>query len=241
MTAVHLINRLASRILDFQSPIKLLEKNYPEVRLKTSLPVKIFGCVAYVLNLFHKQDKWSPKALKCVFLGYSSIHKGYKLYHPVTRKYLVSKNVIFDETTFYYKTDIHETLKDLDYLKLLDVQTEIRGSQKESTHPATNSSCPELVLPEGPQEKDPQEENPHEEIPPSEQDSQVSPSTQNSREAISLEEGKISPEPSPDPLPKYYEHHPKKIPTEEEIKGEWSKVDCRSTTAWSPGGARNIV
>ena len=95
-----------------------------------------------------------------MFLGYSSTQKGYNLYHQVARKYLVSKNVVFDETTVYYKIDRHETLQDLDYLKLLDVQTEIGGSQEESTHPSTNSSYLRLVLLEGPQEKDPQEENP---------------------------------------------------------------------------------
>ena len=46
--------------------------------------------------------------------------KGYKLYHLVTRKYLVSKDVVFDVTVFYYKLDHHDSLRDLDYLKLLD-------------------------------------------------------------------------------------------------------------------------
>ena len=58
MTVVHLINRLPSRILGFQSPLEILEEKYPEVRLKTGLPVKIFGCVAYVHNLVHKNNKW---------------------------------------------------------------------------------------------------------------------------------------------------------------------------------------
>ena len=80
----------------------------------------MFGCVAYVHNPTHKTNKWSAKAFKCVFLGYSTTQKRYKLYHPVTRKYLVSKDVVFDETIFYYKSDHHESLRDLGYLKLLD-------------------------------------------------------------------------------------------------------------------------
>ncbi|XP_078445030.1 uncharacterized protein LOC144714200 [Wolffia australiana] len=79
LTATHLINRLASRILNYQSPVDILETQFPNVRLKTGLPVKIFGCTAYVQNPVHKHDKWTPKGLKCVLLGYSTTHKGYKV------------------------------------------------------------------------------------------------------------------------------------------------------------------
>ena len=120
MTAVHFINCLPSRTLQFQSPIGILEKVFPDTRLKTGLPIMIFGCVAYVHNPAHKTNKWSAKAFKCVFLGYSSTQKGYKLYHPVTRKYIVSKDVIFDESVFYYTSDHHDSLRDLGYLKLLE-------------------------------------------------------------------------------------------------------------------------
>lgn len=71
-------------------------------------------------NPIHKLNKWSSKALKCVFLGYSTTQKGYKLYHPITQKHIVSKDVIFDEKTFYYRNERHNTLRDLDYLKQLD-------------------------------------------------------------------------------------------------------------------------
>ena len=101
MTSVHLINRLLSQTLDLQSPLGVIEIFFPEVRLKTELPVKIFGCVAYVHNPVLKKNKWSTKAVKCVFLGYLNTQKGFKVYHPITRKYRVSKNVIFDEKTFY--------------------------------------------------------------------------------------------------------------------------------------------
>ena len=43
MTTVHLINRLPSSSLKFQSPIGILEKLFPEVQLKTGLSIKIFG------------------------------------------------------------------------------------------------------------------------------------------------------------------------------------------------------
>ena len=100
MTAIHLINRLSSRILGMKSPLQLLEEKYPKVKLKTGLPVKIFGCIGYVYSPAHRTDKWSTKGLKCVFVGYSTTQKGYKLY-------IVSKDVVFDENQFFYKPIRH--------------------------------------------------------------------------------------------------------------------------------------
>ena len=41
------------------------------------LPPRIFGCVAFVHVLDPGLDKLSPRARKCVFLGYSRTQKGY--------------------------------------------------------------------------------------------------------------------------------------------------------------------
>ena len=57
MTAIHLISRLPSRILGMKSPLELLEVQYPAVRLKTSSPVKIFGCIGYVYSSAHRLVK----------------------------------------------------------------------------------------------------------------------------------------------------------------------------------------
>ena len=61
----------------------------------------------------HKKNKWSTKALKCIFLGYSNTQKGYKVYHPITRKYMVSKDVIFDEKNFFYRPTGSGNLRDI--------------------------------------------------------------------------------------------------------------------------------
>ena len=42
--------------------------------------------------------------------------QGYKVYHPLTRKYLVSKDVVFHETTFYYPSKVMKELRELPYL-----------------------------------------------------------------------------------------------------------------------------
>ena len=64
MTAVHLINRLPSKTLGLLSPINILENLYPSVGLKTGLPNRVFGCVAYVHNPTHKHNIFFQKKKK---------------------------------------------------------------------------------------------------------------------------------------------------------------------------------
>jgi hypothetical protein len=44
-----------------------------------------------------ERAKFSPKARKCVFVGYCVYQKGFRLWDPVQRKFFVSRNVIFNE------------------------------------------------------------------------------------------------------------------------------------------------
>ena len=57
--------------------------------------MKIFGCPAYA-RVDH--GKLEPSYVKCVFLGYKNGVKGDKLWCLETRKIIVSRDFIFDET-----------------------------------------------------------------------------------------------------------------------------------------------
>jgi len=72
LTACHLINRMPSNILNHKSLFSLL---YPTCSLFPLTP-RVFGCVAFVHVLDLGQDKLSPQAHKCIFLGYSLTQKG---------------------------------------------------------------------------------------------------------------------------------------------------------------------
>ena len=57
--------------------------------------MKIFRCLAYA----HVDNrKLEPRSMKCIFLGYKSSVKGYKLWCTEIRKLVISRDVIFDET-----------------------------------------------------------------------------------------------------------------------------------------------
>jgi len=70
LIATHLINRLPSRVLDFKSPLEVLQERQPDLT-----HLKVFGCTCYVHLLATLHDKLDPKAVKCIFLGYSKTKK----------------------------------------------------------------------------------------------------------------------------------------------------------------------
>nr|XP_016492553.1 PREDICTED: uncharacterized protein LOC107812042 [Nicotiana tabacum] len=102
-TACFLINRMPSSVIDGNMPYSVLFPN------KSLFPVepKVFGSTCYVRDVRPSLTKLDPKAVKCVFLGYSRLQKGYRCYSTELGKYIVSTDVVFSETTpFFYAPPI---------------------------------------------------------------------------------------------------------------------------------------
>ena len=59
--------------------------------------LNFFGCVAYAHIPDEMRRKLDKKGQKCIFVGYSEDTKAYKLYDPVTRKVIISRDVQFVE------------------------------------------------------------------------------------------------------------------------------------------------
>lgn len=67
--------------------------------------LRIFGSLCYPCLRSHAPNKFAPRSTKCVFLGYSKIHKGYFCLNLLTKKIIVSRHVIFAEQVFPFKDD----------------------------------------------------------------------------------------------------------------------------------------
>ena len=102
MTAAHLINRMLMKVIGYESPINLLNVSFPSIKLSTGLAARIFGCTAFVHQKFGKLDL---RALRCVFVGYSSTQKGYRCYHPTLHKFFVSAEVKLVERKLFFGID----------------------------------------------------------------------------------------------------------------------------------------
>ena len=75
LTASYLINRTASQTLITQSPLQLLSTAFPLIKLEDGLSKSVFGCACYVHLYLNQTNKLSPRALNCVFVGYSNTQK----------------------------------------------------------------------------------------------------------------------------------------------------------------------
>ena len=59
--------------------------------------MRVFGYLSYALVPQTQCKKLDDKAIKCIFVGYSTESKGYMLYHPQIKRILVSRDVVFVE------------------------------------------------------------------------------------------------------------------------------------------------
>lgn len=105
LTSAYLINRLPSKTLQFRTPLNLLVDYFPTANLFNSLSPKVFGCSAYVHSTQPNRSKLDPKALKCVFVGYSPTQKRYKCYSPLLKRCFVSCDVTFFENRMFYSKE----------------------------------------------------------------------------------------------------------------------------------------
>lgn len=95
MTAVHLINRLPTTVLQNKTPYESLYEEPVEYDR-----LKIFGCLAFAYNNASASDKFSARGVPCVFLGYPAKKKGYKLLNLINQNVFVSRDVKFHEQVF---------------------------------------------------------------------------------------------------------------------------------------------
>jgi transposase InsO family protein len=95
--AVYIMNLTPIVVVHGMTPEEKFTSKKPDV-----LHLRVFGCISYVHVLDEKRSKLDPKVEKCIFIGYSLEQKGYKCFHPSTRKLQVSRDVVFHEMVSWY-------------------------------------------------------------------------------------------------------------------------------------------
>ncbi|CAL2259750.1 unnamed protein product [Prunus armeniaca] len=98
LTSVYLINLLPTPILNWDNPHTRLYGSPPSYS-----SLRVFGCSCFPHLGSFVSDKLSSRSIECVFLGYSSQHKGYRCLDPTTGRVYISRHVVFNETIFPYK------------------------------------------------------------------------------------------------------------------------------------------
>ncbi|XP_019086343.1 PREDICTED: uncharacterized protein LOC109126896 [Camelina sativa] len=108
LTAVFLINITPSPLMLNRTPYELLNVKKPDYTF-----LRTFGCLCYVSTNSKDRHKFSSRADKCVFLGYSFGYKGYKVLHLDSNVVSISRNFVFHETIFpFVETRLNTSVHD---------------------------------------------------------------------------------------------------------------------------------
>ena len=94
-TACFFINRMPSTVLNWATSYHQLFPN----NLLFPIDLKVFRCTCFVRNVCPQVSKLDLKSLKCIFVGYPRVQKGYRCYCLTLRRYFVPTDVAFFETT----------------------------------------------------------------------------------------------------------------------------------------------
>ena len=70
--------------------------------------LRVWGCVAYAQVPKETRRKLDPNARKCIFIGYALTCKQYRLYDPISKRLIISRDVIFNEKESYHTQVVGE-------------------------------------------------------------------------------------------------------------------------------------
>jgi hypothetical protein len=100
LSACYLINRLLSRVFDNNTPLGRLLNTQPDYTL-----LRTFGCICWPNLRPYATRKLEFRSQLCVFLRYSSFHKGFKCLDKKIGRIYISSDVIFYDNVFPFFVD----------------------------------------------------------------------------------------------------------------------------------------
>ena len=112
----------------------MIDKTPQEVWIgkKTSIKhLKFFGCDAYVHVPKEKRSKLDNKVEKCIFIGYKDGMKGYKLWNPITKKTVYSRDVVFQEVKEVPRQEVNPMEKEPE-----KIEFKLEGEESDSIEEA---------------------------------------------------------------------------------------------------------
>ena len=120
-SAIYVLNRTLScsntSNSSTKTPYELFYKKKPNIE-----NLRVIGCRAYVHVPDCKRKKLDSKATPCWLVGYGEETKGWRLWDPVSRKIILSRDVIFDEHLLIsdFRDDSYHNASNQSYGTILD-------------------------------------------------------------------------------------------------------------------------
>jgi hypothetical protein len=95
--ATYLINQTPIKTLSYDTPIHKLLGAQPDYS-----SLCIFGCACWPNIRSYKSHKLQLHSIRCVFIGYSNMHKEFTCLDVSKGRIYISCDVIFDESVFHF-------------------------------------------------------------------------------------------------------------------------------------------
>ncbi|XP_073064107.1 uncharacterized protein [Primulina eburnea] len=118
--ASHISNRVYLRSGSTMTSYEIIMGKKPNLRY-----FHVFGCVCYTLNDRDQLAKFDSKSDKCLFLGYATNSRAYRMFNLRTRTIMESINVVFDD-----RADLKKKTAEDDVEDLTTSDTDVNGSQE---------------------------------------------------------------------------------------------------------------
>jgi hypothetical protein len=110
-TVTYILNLLPTMAISAPTPYFALFDTTPSYAL-----LRVFWSGCYLNTSATAPHKLAIHSCRCVFLGYSSDHKGYRCLYLTMNRLLISRYVVFDESSFPFASSDPSPLNDLNFL-----------------------------------------------------------------------------------------------------------------------------
>ncbi|KAL4351723.1 hypothetical protein GQ457_06G023180 [Hibiscus cannabinus] len=131
--AVHVLNRSPTLTVQNMTPEEAWSGKRPSVGY-----FRVFGCVAHVHVGATHRTKLDTRSLACVFLGVSEESKAYRLYDPISKRIIISRDVVFEEDCGWnWGEEFNNSIQsELDWNH--DTESNVEGDDHEEIHEAAD-------------------------------------------------------------------------------------------------------
>jgi hypothetical protein len=127
---VYLLNRSSTTKLKLKVP----QEAWSGTKLNVA-HLRTFRCITYTHIPSELRKKLDDKSEKCIFTGYSETSKSYKLYNPITKKLILSRDVKFLENQFWNDSENQQ----------MDSQNSLLPSSENAEN--SKQQVPQTILP----------------------------------------------------------------------------------------------
>jgi hypothetical protein len=129
LTTCYLINRSPSTAINCKIPEEVWTGHSCDYS-----NLRIFGCDAYALISKDQRSKLDPRSKKYVFVGYGDGVKGYILWDPTSHKLIISRDVVFDESSLIKSDLVDVEVRQEHVPQVQQIQLETQPSSEKEEH-----------------------------------------------------------------------------------------------------------